>query len=57
MCAQKDALKAKRDAACSLSFACLGMDVSQLRDARTLALLPQEPADFDALLKRLCEIE
>lgn len=57
MCARTEAMREVREAAHALSVACLGIDVSQLRDTRTLGLLPKSEIDFDALIKRLCEIE
>lgn len=53
MCPRSEAMREVREAACTLSAACLGIDTAQLRDPRTLRLLPKAPPDFAELLDRI----
>jgi len=53
MCRRSEAMRQVREAACTLSAACLGIDPALLRDACTLILLPAPPRQFAALLDRM----
>ena len=53
MCRRSDAMREVREAACTLSAACLGIDTYVLRDGCTLKLLPKPPKEFELLLERM----
>ncbi|MDT9600298.1 hypothetical protein [Sphingosinicella rhizophila] len=53
MCDRTDAMRAVREAACTLSAACLGIETSLLPDGCISRSLPMPPKEFGDLLKRL----